>query len=116
MAGSAVLHEHMMVFHMVVAALWGQSSVSGESGTQHHGLGRSGELSWLPALPLPTGPRWHHASSPALWGLAPEEQGGNMAAHWGAGRDQGWQREEPEDPGIVCLSDTWDRLYRVMGC
>ena len=26
----AVLNEHMSVFHMVVAALWGQSSVSGE--------------------------------------------------------------------------------------
>lgn len=83
-ASSAVLGEHKMVFHRVMAALWGQSSVSGQSQTQNRGLGRSGVLSWLLPLPLPTAHHQQYSGSPALWGQAPEEEGGSIAAGSGA--------------------------------
>ena len=38
-AGFAVLRKYKIVFHMVIAALLGESSVSGWSQTQNRGLG-----------------------------------------------------------------------------
>ena len=108
---SAVLLEDMIVFHMVIAALWGQSSVSGWSQTQHHGLGSSRGLSWLPALPLPTAP--HQAAQPCGDRSLRGREGAWQQAQgltW-----QGWEREQPEGSGTLCWSDTWNRLYRVRG-
>lgn len=82
-AGSAVPVEDMITPHMAVAALWGQSSVSGGSGPQHCGLGCCRGPRWPSALPLPTGPRWQHPASPRGCRHL-EGQGGSVAARSGA--------------------------------
>lgn len=82
-AGSAVLLEDMMVAHMVAAALWGQSSVSGLSRPQRRGLGSCRGPRWPSALPLPTAPGRQRAASPRGY-RGPEGQGGSMAPGSGA--------------------------------
>ena len=98
-ASFAVLGDHKIVFHMVTAALWGQSSVSGWSQTQHHGLSSSGDLSWLPALPLPCAP--HQTAQPCGDRPLRGREGAWQQAQgltW-----QGWEREQPEGPGTVLV-------------
>ena len=101
-AGFAVLLKYKIVFHMVIAALWSQSSVSEWSQTQNCGLSTAG------GTELAASSASAHCPSPgipALWG---------REGAWQLARGltcQGWEREQPEGPGTLCWSDTWNRLH-----